>query len=579
MLEVIFDSGSSNSFMSNKTAADLGLNLKTVSQKSNLQVANGTTVPIEHEVVCSFKLIDCVSVFEQKFFVVNNFIDELILGLDFMSKNNVSIHLRDRIVKINGSSIKFSELNNSPDDELLNKVSCFQTEVQLNEMLDNFRHKMPFLGTIKNTVHKITLRRPDSEVKMASKPYQVPLGHLEGLNKIIKELLEMKVMRPSNSPICSPAFVVPKKNKQLRLVVDYRKLNSLTKPDRHPIPNLQEQLMCLRGFSVFSQLDLNSGYHQILIAEEDVHKTLFVIPHGQFEYLKMPFGLSNAPRTFQRAMNRLLGHLRFVRVYLDDILIMAENDEIHLSNIKSVFDILQENGISINFAKSTFFKKEVDYLGMKIDAEGIRPITEKLLKYENFKSPRTSRQLQQLLGFINWFRPFIRNLSDQVAGLYDILKKGNKRSGCINWTEKHTAIVKNIFCQIGKQQKLYYPDPNRPFSLYTDAFDIGLGSVLMQDEKPIGFFSRKLSETQIRYTVSEKEALAIIESLKYFRNIILCSQITIFTDHSNLQFLTSSKLQRVQRWKILMDEFDVDIRYLQATKKEAADFLSRNFRI
>ncbi|KRH91711.1 putative transposable element [Pseudoloma neurophilia] len=141
-----------------------------------------------------------------------------------MSKNNVSIRLRDRIVLINGSSIKFSELNKSPDDELLDKVSCFKTEVQLNEMLDNFRHKMPFLGTIKNTVHKITLTRPDSEVKMASKPYQVPLGHLEGLNKIIKELLEMKVIRPSNSPICSPAFVVPKKNKQLRLVVDYRNL-------------------------------------------------------------------------------------------------------------------------------------------------------------------------------------------------------------------------------------------------------------------------------------------------------------------------------------------------------------------
>ncbi|KRH92533.1 putative transposable element [Pseudoloma neurophilia] len=116
--------------------------------------------------------------------------------------------------------------------------------------------------------------------------------------------------------------------------------------------------MSLKGFSVFSQLDLNSVYHQILIAEEDVHKTSFVIPHGQFEYLKMPFGLSNAPRTFQRAMNRLLGHLRFVRVYLDDILIMAENYEIHLSNIKSVLDILQENGISMNFAKSTFFKKE-----------------------------------------------------------------------------------------------------------------------------------------------------------------------------------------------------------------------------
>ncbi len=306
--------------------------------------------------------------------------------------------------------------------------------------------------------NSITFDRPIKAIY--SKPYQIPLSQVNQVKMIVDDLLHCNVKRPSCSSIISPAFAIPKKSGELRLVVDYKKLNEVTKKDFYPIPNLQDQLISLQGYEYFTQLDLNSGYHQISIKKEDIYKTSFFLPWGQYEYLRMPFGLCNAPRNFQRAMNSLLGKFDFVRVYLDDILILGKDRQDHFSNVEKVMSLLKENQITINFKKSNFMKTEVEYLGMIIDAEGIRPITTKLFTNTSIKSPKTIKDVQKLVGFINWFRPFLPNLATKLTVITDLLKTNGKpkKGFYVKWLAKHQNAVENIFYEIKYIiHRLHYP--------------------------------------------------------------------------------------------------------------------------
>ncbi len=341
----------------------------------------------------------------------------------------------------------------------------------------------------------------------------------------------------------------------------------------YPIPSLTEQFLTLGGCKVFSSIDLNSGYYQIRMKEKDIYKTAFITPFGKYEFLRMPFGLSNASRTFQMAMNNLLGHLDYVRIYLDDILFCSNNEEKHIEHVSNILNILSKNNITINQKKCKWFKYEIEYLGNIVDSEGRRPITTKLNKNLKILKPTSKRHIQKIIGFLNWFRSYIKNFSTRIGPITEILNKTHK----FIWTSEHTKIVKDIFDSIYNASKIYYPNIELPFQLYTDASDIGIGSILKQGDKVVGLFSKKLNSAQKNYTVSEKEALAIVVSLIHFKNIIFNSEITIYTDHSNLKFLETSQLQRIQRWRILIEEFNPKIVYHKGCNNQCADYLSRCF--
>lgn len=237
--------------------------------------------------------------------------------------------------------------------------------------------------------------------------------------------------------------------------------------------------------------------------------------------------------------------------------------------MKIVFSILQKSQAEINFKKSAFCSKEIVYLGHVISGEGIRPDTNRI---DKFKIPtiKNKRDLQKLLGLLNWFRPFIPNFSKKLNDIYDRLKKGKDKHP----SDKEREIVSRIIQEIKKGTLLHFPKTGSPYELFTDASEKALGAVLIQDKKIIGFYSYRLNGSEVNYTVVEKETLAILKSLSFFKNIIFNERITCFTDNSNL--LSETEItKRINRWKILLAEYDIEIKHTSGAANGAADYLSR----
>ncbi|KAG0441877.1 Transposon Tf2-6 polyprotein [Dictyocoela muelleri] len=283
----------------------------------------------------------------------------------------------------------------------------------------------------------------------------------------------------------------------------------------------------------------------------------------------MPFGLSNAPRTFQRAMDELSNHLPYVKVYIDDILIHSEDEEKHCAHINEVLKLLHENGLSINFDKCEFFKNSVEFLGHILSPDGVKPVIDKVEPLRKIK-PKNKRHIQKILGVINWFRGFIHNASKKTLFLTSKLRKEIPFS----WSQNDQNELRSIIKEIEKEVILNYPNYEKSFTLETDASETVLGAVLLQESKPIGFYSYKLNHSELNYSIIEKETLAVLKALHHFRPIIFDSKVIIHTDNMNL--IPDKKLtSRIQRWKMLLQEFDITVKQIEGNKNFIADTLSR----
>ncbi|KAG0433987.1 Retrovirus-related Pol polyprotein from transposon 17.6, partial [Dictyocoela muelleri] len=309
---------------------------------------------------------------------------------------------------------------------------------------------------------------------------------------------------------------------------------------------------------------------QISLNDEDIDKTGFSIMKRTYVFRRMPFGLCNAPTTFQTAMNMIFNDTENVLAYMDDILIYTNTVDQHKRVLKEVFEKMKDHNVSINFDKSKFFKTEIEFLGHRIDKNGITPCLSKLESYENFR-PRSKKQLQRLLGFINWFRAFVPNLSILTAEMYEKLKiKGNK----VRWSENDEILLNKIMNLIKRKNILHHPDINREFLLRCDASDLGIGSMLFQDNKIIGYYSKKFNKQEANYTVIEKEIYSIIKSLDHFKSLIYNTRVNIETDNKNLTF-NGELSKRAYRWKLLIEEYDYTLRHIEGKENVHADVLSR----
>lgn len=357
-------------------------------------------------------------------------------------------------------------------------------------------------------------------------------------------------------------------------MVDYRKLNAITIKEPFPFPVLEEQLQQLNGSEIFSQIDLANGYHQIKVRDQDTHKTSFAILGNQYEFIRMPFGLTNAPRTFQKSMKRMFDDLDYVKVFLDDLLIHSANDEQHFLHLKTVMDRLLDNNIKINFEKSTFCKREVTYLGRIISKEGIRADLSRFKKHEEeiLVTPKNKKGLQRILGIINWYRSFLPKLSIKIHNITS--KLTNKKE--LVWDYDDEIIIKQILEEIKKNIRLNHPNLNKPFRLYTDAAHQGISAILMQDIGIVGVFSAKLNKSELNYSIVEKECLAIIKGILYFRNLIYNSEIEIYTDSKNVTFVKEINSSRWQKWKLILEEFNYKIYHVVSAQNLIADFYSKN---
>ena len=379
------------------------------------------------------------------------------------------------------------------------------------------------------------------------------------MKAILLELAKGGKITRTSSPYAAACMVVPKKDdplsgvKQWRLVIDFRPTNAITITSEVPIPNIQHLLEQLQGAKYFTLMDMDSGFFQIRIAPEDQHKTGFRTPYGHFEFKVMPKGLKGAPGTFQTVMmSALMDHVDVrCAIYLDDVVVYSPDLPTHIKDVELVLKALQESGIFPKASKCNFCKQRIEYLGHSVGADGIRPSDSKIADLAAWPEElKEVAHVRQFLGTMGYVRMFMgARFSDLSKPLLDLTKKGVE----FKWTQEHTEAVRALKKRLVEYTQLQLPDQSKPYELETDASDYALGAVLKQEDRPLGFLSKKMNEAQQKYSTYQKEFLAIITALKKWEHLLRPATVKVFTDHSSLQHilnLKSSAMPRgmVARW-------------------------------
>ena len=361
-------------------------------------------------------------------------------------------------------------------------------------------------------------------------------------------MLKAGVIKPSSSPLASPVTLVPK-GEGWRFFIDYRKINQVTKRDRYPVPRIDDFFYLLQGNSVFSTLDLKNGYHQLSIDPTDTEKTAFVCHKGQFEFLRVPFGLANAPAQFQRTMDHIFRDLLgvCVLVYIDDIIVYSPDVQSHTRHLKQVFECLKQANLHLKPSKCHFAQTQVKVLGYIISGEGIVPDPAKTEAIQKLKPPTSVKQVRPFLGMANYYRNGIPDYANLAAPL-TALTKQNQR---FLWTAQHLSAFNSLKNALLSPQILAYPRTDLPYNLYTDVSDRCVGAILVQRhedgiEHAIQYYSHQLSDVQQRWSTLEREGYAILSAVTKLRPYLLGSLITIYTDHRPLFSLFQKKNYQMQ---------------------------------
>ncbi|XP_033139210.1 uncharacterized protein LOC117130508, partial [Brassica rapa] len=353
------------------------------------------------------------------------------------------------------------------------------------------------------------------------------------LQRQVEELMEKGHIRESMSPCAVPVLLVPKKDGSWRMCVDCRAINNITVKYRHPIPRLDDMLDELHGSSVFSKIDLKSGYHQIRMKEGDEWKTAFKTKHGLYEWLVMPFGLTNAPSTFMRLMNHVLRSFigLFVVVYFDDILVYSKSLEEHIKHLRTVLDVLRKEKLFANLKKCTFCTDNLVFLGFVVSADGVKVDQEKVRAIQEWPIPKT--------------------ISEKEVGF--------------KWGEAQETAFQCLKEKLTHSPLLILPDFHKTFEIECDASGIGIGAVLMQEKRPIAYFSEKLGGATLNYATYDKELYALVRALQTWQHYLWPKEFVIHTDHESLKYLKGqNKLsKRHARWVEFIETFPYVIKYKQ----------------
>ena len=467
------------------------------------------------------------------------------------------------------------------------------------EMPEVFSHHDLDFECTDKVKHHITLH-DETPFKHRARP--IHPQDIEAVRQHLHELLESGVIRESESPFSSPIVVVRKRNGDVRLCIDYRKLNLQTVKDAYALPNLEETFSALTGSKWFTVLDLKSGYYQIAVEEADKAKTAFVTPLGFWEFNRMPQGITNAPSTFQRLMEKCMGelHLKEVLVFLDDLIIFSDTLEEHEHRLMKVLTHLKDYGLKLSLEKCKFFQKSVRYLGHVVSEYGVETDPEKIAALKTWPVPRNLKELRSFLGFSGYYRRFIKNYAAIVKPLNELTRgypplrkniKGRvtgdpyhdpKQPFGGRWTPECQNTFHALIEQLTTTPVLGFPDPKKPYILHTDASTTGLGAALyqMQDGKlrVVAFASRGLSHSESRYPAHKLEFLALKWSVtEKFHDYLYGSPFTVVTDSNPLMYiLTSAKLDATSyRWLAALSNFSFKLQFRAGKLNLDADGLSR----
>ena len=400
------------------------------------------------------------------------------------------------------------------------------------------------------------------------------------LKKQLDKFLADGRLEPAQSPYGAGVLFAPKKDGGYRLCVDYRQLNKITIRDTYHLPRPEQLIDSMAGSMVFSKLDLASGYHQLRVVPENVSKTAFNTSLGSFQWRVMPFGVSNAPSTFQRLMNFLFALFlhSHVKIFVDDIIIHSKNVSEHSSHLKSVFEILRKNQLYCKPSKCSFYAPEIEFCGFIISSSGVSTIPEKVQTVKDWPIPQNAHDIKSFLGMIGFYQKFIPRFAALAVPLSNLLRKENEFS----WTEVEQSSFDALKQTLANAAALAFPNPNLPYIIHLDASGSALGATLSQESrnhglKLISCLSRKMNSAELNYPVHEHELLALVHALKKWRHYLLGSQVIAYTDNSALsRFLTCKSLAgRQARWLDLFSEFSLELKHIPGILNPAADALSR----
>ena len=430
----------------------------------------------------------------------------------------------------------------------------------------------------------------------------------EFVSNMIAKLLAFGLIRRSDASFACQVHVAKAPGREKRFTVDYRPLNEITKANPFPLPRMDELLYGFCGMSVFSTLDAQRGFWQILMDKGSAHLTSFRTKEGVFEWVVMPLGLTNAPATFQQFMSSCFGDLPFVKVYIDDIIIASRNHKDHVFHIEKVLQRCREKGITLKVSKCHFLKEKLKILGYFVSGAGITQDPAKLEAIQNFARPNNLRELKRFLGMLQFFRMFSAATARILVPLYELCKKNTK----FVWTDRRITAFKEAKEELMKKRTLAYPDVDAKFFVSVDASDFAYGANLYQFKETIDgtmdmeqvlaysdewtkeelasfkvkqavphiveSFSKKWNKHEINYTTSEKECLAIVNALERWAHYLAPKQFEVWSDHRALQSLVRTEKPRLQRWKLRLTPFTFDLKWKAGRTMKDVDTLSRDAR-
>ncbi|GJT27359.1 putative reverse transcriptase domain-containing protein [Tanacetum coccineum] len=376
----------------------------------------------------------------------------------------------------------------------------------------------------------------------------------------------------------APVLFVKKKDGSFRMCIDYRELSKLTVKNRYPLPRIDDLFDQLQGSSVYSKIDLRSGYHQPRVQEEDIPKTAFRTCYSHYKFQVMPFGLTNAPAVFMDLMNRVCKPYldKFVIVFIDDILIYSKNKQEHEDHLNLILELLKKEELYAKFSKCEFWIPKVQFLGHVIDSEGIHVDPAKIESIKDWASPKSPTKIHQFLGLVGYYRRFIEGFSKIDKQMTKLTQKKFK----FVWGDKQEAAFQLLKQKLCSAPILALSEGSKDFIAYCDASKKGLGAVLMQREKVISYASRQLKIHEKNYTTHDLELGTVVFTLKIWRHYLYETKCIVFTDHKSLQHILDQKElnMRQRRWLELLSDYDCDIRYHPGKANVVADALSRKER-
>ncbi|XP_048035833.1 uncharacterized protein LOC125261281 [Megalobrama amblycephala] len=474
-----------------------------------------------------------------------------------------------------------ARLSNS---ETLANLSSFLAHLNTDQRDDIIKLLSNFSSILGDTPTLTNVLQHDINVGEAQPikqhPYRVNFIKRAAMKKETQYLLEKGLASPSLSAWSSPCLLVQKSDGTARFCTDYRRVNAVTVPDCFPMPRIEDCVDSVGSAKFVSKLDLLKGYWQVPLTPRASEISAFVTPDCFLQYRVMAFGLRNAAATFQRLVNLVLADVPNCNAYLDDIVVYSQSWSEHVSLLETVFKHLQEASLTLNFSKCEIGKATVTYLGKQVGYGQVRPVMAKISAINDFPVPKTRRELRRFLGMAGFYRCFCRNFSSVAAPLTTLLSPSEH----FVWSTDCQTAFENIKVLLCSKPVLSAPNFSLAFKLEVDASDLGAGAVLIQEDKdgidhPVCYFSKKFNRSQRNYSTIEKEALALLLAIQHFEVYVGSSvfPVTVYTDHNPLTFISRmrNQNQRLMRWSLIFQNYNLEIRYKKGTDNVVADALSR----